>query len=215
MNENEKEEIRWISCPLVHELVQVEIRCQVCAYWNGASCGYSREKRTRRYRNILNSYLRRVEKALRLPLRSGRRLRIPPVWEKWPVGRASKEEPAISPRESEEGEYGVAGLLTESTELMPKQEEEEEEDFDSWKDPLWDQTLRGGHPVTEVKKNPQHPADAPGPEPPMGLPTADLQGEQFRQLSEPPPGGLRPPGEEPGMPESELLLKPPGSPEGV
>jgi hypothetical protein len=213
MNENGKAELGLISCPLMNEIVRVEKSCRLCPQWNGVRCGLITERRTGRFRGILQGFLKTVEMARRLGRKGGRGLRVPLVWEKWPQAGARGETPGEPPGVSEESEYGLARLLSENPDLVQRRKKEDEEDFDSPLPVLRSIKKPPVGPEVEVEKfdpaseqwpeleplpefRPHNPQDEALPQ----LPGADFQGSDL-------------PGEETGIQGFGWPPKPPGPPE--
>jgi len=128
-----------IFCPLEQDVVNPATECETCPFWDG-QCSFSyRLTPTAKFGRLLGRIWARLTKRRRLPRRGGRRVRVPPVWEKRPAEGSGGDR---LPSPDDEQEYGVAGLLAEEPVSPTKRpENDDEEEFDSLQPGLFDVPL--------------------------------------------------------------------------
>lgn len=106
MKMNRKNE-KLVYCPVEKDMVDERHHCGHCPFWDGLMCTVGDGLHSTRRAGSITRYLRRFVKGMRRPRRGGRGLRVPPVWERWPVHGAQTEDPSAL---DEESAPGVPGL---------------------------------------------------------------------------------------------------------
>lgn len=105
MNMNRNDEER-IYCPVEKDVVTVRGNCDHCPFWDGLKCTAGDGAHLAKRAGRIARGFRKLLKGMKRPGRRGRGLRVPTVWESWPMYNAPGEVP---PALDEESAPGVPG----------------------------------------------------------------------------------------------------------
>ncbi len=174
---------KTMFCPLEEDEVDAE-SCRDCGLWDGRRCCYGHDMRaTGKVLKWYRSLCGRVFGLKRRFRQGGRRLIIPPVWEKWPQAQPESEEHGML---GEDTEYGTAEIAAAEQQVVHEEEDEfilpelikeywdVEPDVPDWigeegESPLLGPGVPEGPPLENLEPNPFPPV--PGTEPGTGIPS--------------------------------------------
>jgi len=103
---NRKDE-KLTYCPVEKDVVSIRGNCDHCPFWDGLKCTVGDGAHLARRTGRITRGFRRLLRGMKRPGRRGKGLRVPPVWERWPMYNAPMEG---SPALGEESAPGVPGL---------------------------------------------------------------------------------------------------------
>lgn len=180
MNMNDAK--KTMFCPLEEDVVDAE-SCRDCGLWDGRRCCYGHDmKATGKVLKWYRSLHGRVFGLRRRFRRGGRRLIVPPVWEKWARAEPEAEERAIT---DENTEYGTAEIAAAEQQVVHEEEDEfilpelikeywdVEPDVPDWIPEEGESPLPGpGVPEAPLPEDiePKPISPVPGTEPGIGIP---------------------------------------------